>query len=200
MDTTTKVSLGHKDVVLDERPAECPWPAASATGDRGNLHLWSCGETELGAPHIPAQTENDSLLLSSLRPHAEAVAADFGREILASFLESQTTFRFARPDLDLLESESQHWFIGLFSPPNFGYRGAHQNEFIFPPDRVHLPLSLLLNQLEIILKFGYKVTALSPQSERSWIAFSKSLSAEFARQRIYAEQHLEFVSELLLLD
>ena len=147
---------------------------------------------------LTAQSETNPLYL--LLAHAEAAAPQFSGAILASLVSSPTAPNPQEHDLELLECELQHWFTSLFEPriPNRQDRSNHK----IRSKRNHLcfPLSFLLNNLEIILRFGHAITSLSPQSELSMQAFIKSLSYELAHKQVDTEQRLEFVSSLMLLD
>jgi hypothetical protein len=154
---------------------------------------------ELNLPEIlTAQPETN--LLNLLLAHAEAAAPQFSSTILANLVSSPTAPNPPEHDLELLTYELQHWFTSLFQPgiPTEPDRSNHKTRS--QQNHLRLPLSFLLSNLEIILRFGREITLLSPQSELSMQAFIKSLSYKLANKQVDAEQRLEFVSSLMLLD
>jgi hypothetical protein len=155
-------------------------------------------------PHEPefvsAQSEKEIILLTQLRPIADAASPHFGSEMLYIILSSSEAMQLSPRDQDLIKSELQQWFLELFRPrrtrtlrfPNHDNRTTRSN---FP-----LPLSFLLINLDIILKYGKEVTSLSEESEGAMHAFVRSLSIELAAKHVGVEQHLEVLTSLLCLD
>jgi hypothetical protein len=129
---------------------------------------------------------------ASLSDTAKAIAPQFCESVLAGLGRSKLVRRQTESDLESLRAELQRWFIALFNPRN---PDGH-------PQRVQfqIPLSFLLQNLDITLRYGRKVTAFSPHSEQLLSRFIRSLSDELAKRQVDVEQHLEYVSGLCLLD
>ena len=58
----------------------------------------------------------------------------------------------------------------------------------------------MLSLLEVIHKFGKRVTANSSEPDRAFSAFQKVLGLEFALNQVYEELYISHLSELMLDD
>lgn len=133
------------------------------------------------------QPEPEYHLLSQLLPQAEVTARAFSNEVLTRLANTPIILIMPVVDLGPLTYELRHWFTNLFRFQNPASQEILNPETESQQNQFHLPLSFLLNNLEIILKFGQEVTAQSSQSELSWRAFVESLSLEFARKQVDVE-------------
>jgi hypothetical protein len=139
-------------------------------------------------------------LLSPLRLRAEAAAPCFCITALANPIASSVFSNPSSQDIKHITIELQQWFEDLFTPHNIGDHDRSIKIIESKRNYKHLPLSFLLGNLEIILLVGREVTLFSSQPEIAFRAFILNLSSNLANHQIDVEQHLEFVSDLMLLD
>ena len=129
-----------------------------------------------------------------------AAAPQFCEAFLANLNRSKIVLDLPEADLESLKGELQQWFVGLFKTQNPDVQEADQTITRRQRSRYQLPLSFLLRNLGIILRYGREVAAHSPQSELSLRRFMNALSYELANKQVDVERRLEYVSTLLLLD
>ena len=158
--------------------------------------IWDQGELTLDRQTEPGWGES----FSSLDDNAKSAAPLFCDALLASLRRSKLKLNLPEGDLEPLRSELQRWFVGLFKPREADIQDLNQRQAYPQRNRFQLPLSFLLCNLEIILRFGREVAALSPHSEQSLQRFMRSLSDELAQKQVGVEQGLDEVTGLLLLD
>jgi len=147
-----------------------------------------------------AQSEAVMNLLSPLKVQAKVAAPRFCRTAFANPVTSSVFTHTSSQEMKHLNLELQQWFEDLFTFQDPGDYDRRNNEFGSKRNHEALPLSFLLDNLEIILLAGREVTSLSSQPEMAFRAFILNLSSKLAKHQIDVEQRLEILSDLMLLD
>ncbi len=165
--------------------------------------LWTPTASEnLGA--LAGLTPLEVQLLAEVKPYATAVAQSFQETVFSRLLHN---LLYVSPiEYKLGKAALEKWFVHLFQAPAEPIENDSRDETkaIPHPSRLHrksgIPFRYVLSVLEIILKYGRRVTQHSTEPEQAYNAFQKVLGLEFARNQVYEEMYISHLSELMLDD
>ncbi|GAB4580652.1 MAG: hypothetical protein Fur0022_33940 [Anaerolineales bacterium] len=148
-------------------------------------------------------TENDLQLLAELESYAATVAQAFQETIFASL--SQNLLYVSPIEYKLGRVALEKWFVHLFREAHTVSASPQRENLNYPlSTRLHrksgIPFRYMLGMMEIILRFGKRVTMTSVKPEQAFSAFQKVLGLEFARNQAYEELYISHLSELMLDD
>lgn len=147
------------------------------------------GKTYLAS--LPDRAEINFPLLAELVAQAEATAPRFSWEVINRLAALPEAANLHQEQLDILKSALQRWFVSLYQPHLPGSSDAKVQSS-------QVPLTLLLSNFEIIIRYGREVAGHSLQNQAAMGAFLQSLSHELANRQLGVEQRLQFLSELLV--
>ena len=148
-------------------------------------------------------TSHEAETLTALEPHAAAVAPAFVAAVFSRLL--QNCLYVSPIEYELGKSALEKWFIHLFRD---GHTVGTPYSYREHPARLHthlhrksgIPVYYILSLMEVILKFGKRVTHNSLDPQEAFSAFQKVLGLEFALNQVYEENYITHLSELMLDD
>jgi len=146
----------------------------------------------------------DARLLVELEPHAAAAAPAFQEAIFSRLIQK---FLYVSPiEYEMGKSALEKWFVYLFHHADVieNFHPCRERQAGSHHEHLHrksgIPFRYVLSLLDVILKYGKRVTQNSSEPERAYSAFQKILGLEFALNQVYEEMYISHLSELMLDD
>ncbi|RPI30336.1 MAG: hypothetical protein EHM70_14165 [Chloroflexota bacterium] len=142
--------------------------------------------------------EQEANLLISLEPYAHAAAPLLRSAIcvrMANGLYSSDPLAY-----EVVRDRLHGWFLHLFQEERGPCKGRRYGPSGYSRYSCNIPLSYILQVMDLLLKYGEDITMHSSHPEQAWMAFLKRFAQNLSQYEAQEKQHQNMLTEMMLLD